>query len=170
MRASAAALQGAKKSRTHAELLREEAYGQPPPAKRQMVERVVPSPTRPKTTRTIVHRSASRAAVGTGVAQKAPQTAAAYKPTEREMEQWQQWHTNTRAAFPRMVFYFESIHDEQRSKFAKQVAHLGAVSTHMDIAVLMGVEKLTRASSHSAKRSSSQSILPMSSLHGRSPP
>lgn len=167
MRAVTAAAHGAKKSRSHAELLREEAYGQPPPAKRQMVERGVASPTRSKTTRTIVHRTASRAAVG--ATQKGSQAAAAYTPTEKEIEHWQQWHAGTRAAFPKMVFYFESVTDENRAKIAKHIAHLGAVSTRLDIAVWQESESLPEPR-HSARRSSSQLISPMSSPPGRSLP
>ncbi|KAL2260583.1 hypothetical protein VTK26DRAFT_5347 [Humicola hyalothermophila] len=126
MRASSvAALQGTKKSRSHADMLREEAYGQPPPAKRLMIDRGVASPTRVKTTRTVVHRSASRATGGASTTQK-PSQASLPKATEKEIEMMQQWHTNTRAAFPKMVFYFESIPDEQRARLAKQVAQLGA--------------------------------------------
>ncbi|KAK4042383.1 Dfp1/Him1, central region-domain-containing protein [Parachaetomium inaequale] len=119
------ALNGAKKVRSHADSAREEAYGQPPPAKRQMIDRGVPSPSRAKATRTIVHRSASRATASTAATHK-PAGASAYKPTEEEMVNLRTWHTQIRSRFPKMVFYFESISDEQRSKLAKQVGRLGA--------------------------------------------
>jgi hypothetical protein len=51
-----------------------------------------------------------------------------YKPTEEELMNLRQWHTQIRARFPKMVFYFESIPDDVRSKLAKQVGRLGAVS------------------------------------------
>ncbi|KAK3381515.1 Dfp1/Him1, central region-domain-containing protein [Podospora didyma] len=130
MRPSALSLQGSKKSRSHAELLREEAYGQPPPAKRQMVEhaiqRSVVSPSRPRPARTIVHRAVPRPAVGATAATERASQAATYKPSEKELENIRVWQTQIRARFPKMVFYFESIPDEQRSKLARQVTQLGA--------------------------------------------
>lgn len=127
MRASAA-LHAAKKPRSHADALREEPYGQPPPAKRQMVERGVASPSRSRTTRTTVLRSASRATTrGTTATQKASH-AASYNPTEEELVNLKTWHAQIRTRFPKMVFYFESIPDDQRSKLARQVGKLGAVS------------------------------------------
>ncbi|GAB1315843.1 Cdc7p-Dbf4p kinase complex regulatory subunit [Madurella fahalii] len=133
MRASTAALHGAKKGRSHAELLREESYGQPPPAKRQMIERSVASPSRSQTTRIIVHRAASRATVGTGTGtgtstSTTQRTSEATEPqlTEEEIKTLRQWRTTIRARFPKMVFYFESIPDDVRSKLAKKVGRLGA--------------------------------------------
>ncbi|KAL2020421.1 hypothetical protein VTK56DRAFT_8464 [Thermocarpiscus australiensis] len=125
MRASSAAVQAAKKARSHADMLREEAYGQPPPAKRQMIERSVGSPSRSRATRTFVHRAASRATVGTRPTEKGSQPAV-YQPSEQERLSIQQWQVQTRARFPKMVFYFESIPDEQRSTLAKRVGQLGA--------------------------------------------
>jgi regulatory subunit for Cdc7p protein kinase len=129
LRASSASLlayQGSKlsKARSHADMMREEAYGQPPPAKRQMVDhgvqRPMPSPTRPKP-RNVVHRAyASKATEQAPVAKT--------KPSVSEVDSIRVWQTQTRARFPRMVFYFESVSDDQRAKLSKQVAHLGAVS------------------------------------------
>ncbi|KAK3984596.1 Dfp1/Him1, central region-domain-containing protein [Cladorrhinum sp. PSN332] len=127
MRASTAAPHGAKKIRSHAELLREEPYGQPPPAKRQMIERSVASPTRIKTTRTIVHRSTSRAAAAP--ASRATQTVQHYKdykPSPSELDSISAWKNQMRERIPKMVFYFEGIPDESRTRLSKQVAHLGA--------------------------------------------
>lgn len=73
-----------------------------------------------------MHRDASRATAG---ASERPSHASTYKPTDKEMDSVRQWQTQTRARFPNFVFYFESIPDEQRSKLAKQVAQLGAVSS-----------------------------------------
>ena len=122
------ALQGAKKARSHAEMMREEPYGQPPPAKRMMVEhggqRTVGSPTRSRPSKTVVHR-AVRATAATTADRPSQST---YKPSEKELVDIRQWQTQIRARFPKMVFYFESIPDEQRSKLAKHVTQLGAVS------------------------------------------
>ncbi|KAK3292687.1 Dfp1/Him1, central region-domain-containing protein [Chaetomium fimeti] len=116
---------GAKKVRSHADTMREEPYGQPPPAKRQMIERGIASPSRPKTTRTIAHRAATRATASTATAQKAS-AASLCQPTDEELTNLRTWQTQIRSRFPKMVFYFEGISDEQRSKLAKQIGRLGA--------------------------------------------
>ncbi|AEO58909.1 hypothetical protein MYCTH_2306639 [Thermothelomyces thermophilus ATCC 42464] len=116
----------AKKARALTDLL-EEPYGKPPPAKRQMIDRGVASPSRAsKTTRTIVQRSASRAATTTATTGTKASAATLYTPTEEELVNLRTWHAQIRSRFPKMVFYFESIPDEQRSKLAKQVGRLGA--------------------------------------------
>ena len=128
LRAASIALNGVKKARSHAEALREEPYGQPPPAKRQMVERGVASPTRARASRTVAHRAASRATGGTAATtHKASHTT--YKRTDEELAILKTWHAQIRTRFPKMVFYFESIPDDHRSRLAKQVARLGAVSS-----------------------------------------
>ncbi|KAK5662022.1 hypothetical protein OQA88_10134 [Cercophora sp. LCS_1] len=126
--ASLLAFQSTKlKTRSHAEIMREEPYGQPPPAKRQMidhgVQRTAGSPARQRPTRTVVHRHVTR--TRDTVTERASQ-AATYKPSEQEIDNIRQWQTAIRARFPKMVFYFESIPDDQRSKLAKHVTHLGA--------------------------------------------
>ncbi|KAK4187189.1 Dfp1/Him1, central region-domain-containing protein [Podospora australis] len=151
MRVSAAALQGSKKIRSHADLLREESYGQPPPAKRQMIARETGSPTRTKPARTIVHRGTSTRTPGISSSHTAPShraalaahaaaqtqaqaqaqaqaqdTRAAYRPSASESTSLEEWQANIRARFPKMVFYFESVPEEARSRLARQVAHLGA--------------------------------------------
>ena len=45
------------------------------------------------------------------------------------MESIRQWQKHYRKAFPQFVFYFESVPDDIRYKFSKQVRQLGAVST-----------------------------------------
>ncbi|KAK4232520.1 Dfp1/Him1, central region-domain-containing protein [Podospora fimiseda] len=127
MRASTASLHGTKKVRSHAELLREEPYGQPPPAKRQMIDRAVASPTRIKTTRTIVHRNTSRATAAP--ASRVSQTAhhyKDYKPSPSELDSISAWKNQMRERIPKMVFYFEGIPDDHRTRLSKQVAILGA--------------------------------------------
>ncbi|KAK1759627.1 Dfp1/Him1, central region-domain-containing protein [Echria macrotheca] len=129
LRGTTASLLGPKlKARSHATMMREEAYGQPPPAKRQMVEhgvqRPVPSPTRSRAARTVIHRGVTKTVKDAG-AERAAQNGE-YKPSEEEVENLRLWQTQIRSRFPNMVFYFESIPDEQRSKLTKQVIHLGA--------------------------------------------
>ena len=139
LRANLGATHGGKRLRSHADLAREEAYGQPPPAKRQMVEHGVPrpslkSPSTQRTTRTAAQRLVTRATVD----EKASQPAT-YKPSEKEVENVRQWQAQTKSRFPKMVVYFESIPDEQRVKLAKQVTHLGGVSA-LAVFVRMSLE------------------------------
>jgi regulatory subunit for Cdc7p protein kinase len=130
LRGAAAAL-AAKQRRSHAEVQREEAYGQPPPAKRQMLDlgggRAARSPVQSKAASA---RSASqRTTLKTNTADK---VAAKSNPTrtlsEEELQGLRQWQTQLRARLPSMVFYFESLPDDQRARLTKQVTHLGAVS------------------------------------------
>jgi regulatory subunit for Cdc7p protein kinase len=127
LRGASALAQASKRVRSHADIQREEPYGQPPPAKRQMVDqglqRPSRSPTHQRTTKTLAQRGVSRAAT----AERASQSNG-YKPSEKEVDNVRQWQTHTRARFPKMVFYFDSIPDDQRVKLVKQISHLGAVS------------------------------------------
>ncbi|KAH6618002.1 Dfp1/Him1, central region-domain-containing protein [Chaetomium sp. MPI-SDFR-AT-0129] len=127
MRAAAIA-NGIKKSRSHADAAREDVYGQPPPAKRQMVERGVASPSRVRTTRTVVHRTATRATANPAATQKESTAATIYpeEADEEEQANLRTWYTQIRARFPKMVFYFESVPDDTRARLAKQVARLHA--------------------------------------------
>ena len=123
------AVHNSKRVRSHADVQREEAYGQPPPAKRQMIDigaqaRPSKSPSAQRSARAANQRQTSRAA-GTDRSSHS-----VYKLSEKEIENIRQWQTQTRARFPKMVFYFESVPDEQRVKLAKQVTHFGAVSLH----------------------------------------
>ncbi|CCC12594.1 hypothetical protein SMACR_07001 [Sordaria macrospora] len=156
--ATALALQGSKKAvRSHADQLREEPYGQPPPAKRQMIEhggqRAAASPTsgsrshvsnimrKPSTiSRTAAERASSRTTSTTATSTRAERshaaaltsttttanTTTADRITAKELEDLSIWQSSMRSRFHKMVFYFESIPDDQRHKLAKQVAQLGA--------------------------------------------
>jgi regulatory subunit for Cdc7p protein kinase len=93
-----------------------------------MIDRRARSPSRTKTTtQTIVYRSASRATGTTAASHKT----AEYEPTEEELANLRTWHAQIRSRFPKMVFYFESVPDDQRSKLAKLIGRLGAVSRHL---------------------------------------
>lgn len=131
--ASLLAFQGSKipKARSHAEIMREEAYGQPPPAKRQMVERgvqrAVPSPSRPRPTNVVYRNRSNRVAEQRPAEQTRRTTqSATFKPTEKEVDNIRVWQAQTRSRFPKMVFYFESVPDDLRPRLCKQVTHLGA--------------------------------------------
>lgn len=112
--------------RAYASLQREEPYGQPPPAKKQLLndgtEKASKSPVRQVK---IVRRDPTRSYRDDKAAlEKAP------KPSQLEDERArvQQWQQVTRRNFPGFVFYFESVSSEQSAKIVKQLVHLGAVS------------------------------------------
>jgi regulatory subunit for Cdc7p protein kinase len=132
LRGAAAALD-AKQRRSHATVQREEAYGQPPPAKRQMLDH-----TGSRTTRSPVqHKAASvrntgqRTALRVSTADK-PSSKVASNVTlsEEEVESLRRWQSQFRARLPKMVFYFDSVPEDQRVRLSKQLTHLGAVSLY----------------------------------------
>lgn len=116
---------GPKVKRSHATVQREEQYGQPPPLKKQILEhgtqRAVRSPTSQSRTRPAHHAQRPRA--------RAPQATAEstqhQRAQERDLASWQKQY---RARFPRMVFYFDSVPDDVRTRLVKPIVYLGAVS------------------------------------------
>lgn len=139
-RAVAAAAAASKQKRSHATIQREEAYGQPPPAKRQMLESHQPLRTPPRQQST---QSSAEGRVFTRKANNSTQSSFERKcisvrerpqqivtrpdkSQENNVERlrWQQHH---RKLFPTFVFYFESVPEDVRIKYTKQVKALGAV-------------------------------------------
>lgn len=115
----------AKPKRSYASAQREENYGQPPPSKRQMLEPGVRASVRsPVKQKPLVQRGATRAYVAERARQNQSQ-----KLTDQEVEEVRKWHQMQRMRFPKLVFYFDSIPDDQRVRLAKQIANLGAVSS-----------------------------------------
>lgn len=55
-------------------------------------------------------------------------TVAELKAAEENLDTIRQWQRHYRRVFPKFVFYFESISEDSRVKFSKQVTALGAVS------------------------------------------
>jgi regulatory subunit for Cdc7p protein kinase len=58
------------------------------------------------------------------------------KPSADTMDTIRQWQRHYRKAFPQFVFYFDSIPEDVRRKFSRQVVALGAVSSLIDLLVL----------------------------------
>lgn len=58
------------------------------------------------------------------------------KPSADTMDTIRQWQRHYRKAFPQFVFYFDSIPEDVRRKFSRQVVALGAVSSLIDMLVL----------------------------------
>jgi len=140
----AVAAAASKRSRSHSSVQRELPYGQPPPAKKQMIERDESSlrtpPRRPPlqdpegkvfTRRTTGAQPTAfeRRLVAARDRQAQQQKAARHEKVVIEnLENIRQWQKHYRKVFPHFVFYFESVPDEVRNKLAKQVAGLCAVS------------------------------------------
>ncbi|KAG5974275.1 hypothetical protein E4U58_003252 [Claviceps cyperi] len=119
----------AKQKQSHANVQREEAYGQPPPAKKLAIDnssqRVVRSPAKASRSQVLLQRSA---AARPALKDRATRTAAqehARNVQENEVEK-EAWKKHYRVKFPKMVFYFESIPDDIRAKLTKRVTYLGA--------------------------------------------
>jgi regulatory subunit for Cdc7p protein kinase len=118
----------AKPKRSYATLQREEAYGQPPPVKKQALEngtqRAVRSPSKLSRTQVLVQRSGTRPVTRDRNARTTQTASRTMQGVDTEKEVWKKHH---RAKFPKMVFYFESIPDDIRAKLTKRVTYLGAV-------------------------------------------
>lgn len=125
----------AKHKRSYANTQREDAYGQPPPDKKQVLDnrtgRPVRSPSKlPRAQSNLVQRMAashtsttSRPPIRERTTSKLATTKAAQDEEHKEM-----WKKHYRAKFPKMVFYFENIPDDVRAKLTKRIGVLGAVS------------------------------------------
>lgn len=116
--------------RAFASVQREEPYGQPPPAKKQMLEpgvgQTVKLPIKQKPVKGIVQRVSTR----TDKDERTPQTAVSQKRSEEEADtvRVREWQNHQRQRFPNYVFYFESVPNDQRARIVKQLQQLGAVS------------------------------------------
>ncbi|KHN99094.1 G1/S regulator [Metarhizium album ARSEF 1941] len=117
----------AKQKRSYANIQREEAYGQPPPVKKQVLDngtqRAVRSPSKASRTQVLVQRASTRPVTKERVARATPASTRTVQDVDTEKEVWKKHH---RAKFPKMVFYFESIPDDIRAKLTKRVNYLGA--------------------------------------------
>ncbi|KAG5917882.1 hypothetical protein E4U42_007086, partial [Claviceps africana] len=120
----------AKQKRSYANVQREEAYGQPPPVKKQALDngsqRPVRSPSKTSRAQVLVQRStaaAVRPALKDRATRSMQETTTSVQDNETEKEAWKKHY---RSKFPKMVFYFESIPDDIRAKLTKRVTYLGA--------------------------------------------
>ncbi|KAI1373451.1 Dfp1/Him1, central region-domain-containing protein [Hypoxylon crocopeplum] len=128
----------AKHKRPSAQVQREEQYGQPPPAKKQIVEssaqRLLRSPSQQRVTRSQIpiqtRRNANsyetKLAKERSAHHQQQSVPATPKYTEKDIEEIQVWQQHHRARFPKLVFYFEKVPSDAHKKLAKQIASLGA--------------------------------------------
>ena len=137
----------AKPKRSYATIQREESYGAAPPAKKQIVEvnrSAIRTPPRQTASNALDNHGLQRRALAQPTAfdkkleaaRRRPLSQAAAKAerqaekaAEENLESIRAWQRHYRKAFPKFVFYFESVPEETRAKFAKQVTSLGAVSS-----------------------------------------
>ncbi|KAI1141376.1 Dfp1/Him1, central region-domain-containing protein [Hypoxylon sp. FL0543] len=131
----------AKQKRTAAQVQREDQYGQPPPAKKQIIEatsqRSLKSPShQPRVSKSQIPiqtrrngnsyelKLANERAGHRYQQSQAVSTNPGY--TEKDVEEIQVWQQHHRARFPKLVFYFEKVPNDAHKKLAKQIAALGA--------------------------------------------
>ena len=140
----AVALAASKRSRLQSICAEEKGYHDPPPAKKQIVE-INPSVPRTPPPRKQPHGAEGR------VFNKRPQESqlTAFdrkllavkdrtidaKVTKNErvsdetMDTLRQWQHHYKKAFPSFVFYFESVPEDSRRQYSKQLHIFGAVSS-----------------------------------------
>lgn len=115
-----------QQKRAYASVQREEPYGQPPPAKKQMLNDGTEKPARsPVRQVKVVRRDPTRLHKD----DKPSQDQNTKSQRDEEKARVRQWKEAQRRNFPGFVFYFESVPNDQRSKIVKQLAHWGAVSS-----------------------------------------
>ncbi|KAL0934261.1 G1-S regulator (Dfp1/Him1) [Colletotrichum truncatum] len=116
---AASALAQAKQKRSHANIQREELYGQPPPLKKQVIEN----------TGSRQLRSPSKLTKPSQLPQRVARPITKERSTHHDdanVEKIRQWQAEYRGRFPKMVFYFESIPEDQRAKLSRHAMSLGA--------------------------------------------
>jgi len=140
---SGAGAVASKQKRSYANIQREDSYGQPPPGKKQMLEHRHPLKTPPRQHST---QSSAEGKVFTRKSNSSQQSAferklvsVREKPAQQTVskadkvleDDLRKWQKHYRSIFPKFVFYFESVPEDVRVKYAKQVTSLGAVSLYL---------------------------------------
>lgn len=133
-----------KPKRSSASIQREEAYGQPPPAKKQILDSGIPrplkSPQQQRVAKTQLSLQSRRhastyesklARERSGQHHHHAESASTGKYTEKDLDEIRRWQSHHRQKFPKMVFYFDSIPEDTRAKLVKQITSLGAVSPNL---------------------------------------
>jgi regulatory subunit for Cdc7p protein kinase len=137
-----ALLHSTKRSRAQANIAQQENE---PAQKRQMVEKDTPNvppatPRRKITASTVEGRVFEKGSTnGQPTAFQRKLVAARERgmplketktnegPTPQNLETIRQWQKHYRKVFPEYTFYFESIPDDLKARFSRQIANLGAV-------------------------------------------
>lgn len=126
-------------------------YGQPPPKKQVMdvAEQETRSPSRSRSTlqqstesRLFARRSNNanpsafeKKLVAARDRERQPvvKGTKGERPSADTLDNIRQWQRHYRKAFPQFVFYFDSIPEDVRQKFSRQVVALGAVSDSLPV-------------------------------------
>lgn len=140
-----------KTKRSYAHLQREDAYGQAPPAKKQMLDghtsrtppQQIPNQsfpenrilTRKSNTQFSTYERRNAVSAREGAQQSVKKSE---KTPEQDLETIRQWQKHYQKQFPSFVFYFESVPEEARARYTKQVVALGAVSQSYFLAYPLG--------------------------------
>lgn len=134
---AASALAHAKQKRSHANIQREELYAQPPPFKKQVVENVGSRQL----------RSPSKVTKASQLPQRVGRPITKERSTHHDdssnVERIRQWQAEYRGRFPKMVFYFDSVPEDQRAKLTRQAQSLGAVCAKLASHHVVGSYPLT---------------------------
>ncbi|KAI1387645.1 Dfp1/Him1, central region-domain-containing protein [Hypoxylon trugodes] len=130
----------AKHKRPSAQVQREEQYGQPPPAKRQVIEsgsqRLLKSPSHqqrssrsqiPIQTRRNANSYENKLARERSGQHHHHQQPVSATPeyTEKDMQEILNWQKHHRNRFPKLLFYFDKVPNDAHKKLTKQIAALG---------------------------------------------
>jgi regulatory subunit for Cdc7p protein kinase len=128
-------------------------YGQPPPKKQVMdvAEQETRSPSRSRSTvqqstesRLFARRSNNanpsafeKKLVAARDRERQPvvKGTKGERPSADTLDNIRQWQRHYRKAFPQFVFYFDSIPEDVRRKFSRQVVALGAVSNSLPVRI-----------------------------------
>ena len=127
----AVAAAATKRQRSYASDQRELTYGQPPPAKKQMVEVDDAEARRNGLVRKSGYNPPNAFQRRLEAVRDAKAHARPLEKTQRatseNLETIRQWQKHYRKMFPQFVFYFESITEDVRSRVSRQAQLLGAV-------------------------------------------
>ena len=126
-------LRAAAPKRARANIAIENDYEQPP-VKKQIVEVKASgprTPTRPTVRKTTAQKATAidRKALVSKVDPAESRVTKAEKAREESLANVKQWKEHYLGVFPSHVFYFESVPDNTRLKYSKELSLLGAVSS-----------------------------------------
>lgn len=136
-----AAAPGTKRARSHAGDQRELAYAQPP-AKKLMLEadheetrrHALPRKTSQNPPTALQRKlEAARDSRTTETRPMSRATEKAQKASQDNLESIRQWQRHYKKIFPQIVFYYESIPEDMRSRISRRVQTLGAVSDAFEL-------------------------------------
>ncbi|KAI1435409.1 hypothetical protein GGR50DRAFT_656430 [Xylaria sp. CBS 124048] len=137
---------GLKQKRTLAQIQREEPYGQPPPAKKLVIDastqRVIKSPSQqpsqqPRAAKSQIPVQSRRPTNATHDVKLARDRSASHPQhatagvgyTEKDIEDIQVWKNHHCVRFPKSLFYFDQIPNDVAHRLKRQIAALGGHET-----------------------------------------